>query len=116
MKVFMLDVKSVTKKCASEKQLENHKKKFHEGPKKFQCQRCDEKFCNKIEWYMHNRNNHSDCKYCGKVFQKTTIGMRILKTHIKYVHEGIKNHTCDTCGKSFFSKWDMKRHVDSVHL
>jgi len=64
---------------------------------------------------IHNTKNHRDCKYCGKVFEGN--GRRsTLKTHMEAVHEGLKRYTCETCGKSFYSKHDMLRHVDSVHL
>ena len=100
---------------STEKGLQDHKKTQHDGPKEFPCQRCDDKFCTLRQLKIHNAKNHRDCKYCGKVFKGN--GRRsTLKTHMEAVHEGLKRYTCETCGKSFYSKADMSRHVDSVHL
>ena len=32
------------------------------------------------------------------------------------VHENVTKHECELCGKRFYSRSDMRRHVDSVHL
>ena len=40
----------------------------------------------------------------------------MLKAHIQGVHEGQRNNICGICGKSFYGKYDMKRHIDAVHL
>ena len=56
-----------------------------------------------------------DCEECGKLF-KGPNAAQTLRKHINYVHKGIRNRICDTCGKAFQSSLDMKRHVDSVHL
>ena len=34
---------------------------------------------------------------------------------MKSVHEGIKDHQCETCGKTFSRKSSLKRHVESDH-
>ena len=38
-----------------------------------------------------------------------------MKTHINLVHNGKKDHNCDSCGKSFSQAEDLKRHIYSVH-
>ena len=38
-----------------------------------------------------------------------------LKKHIQIVHEGQKNHTCETCGKEFAQKCDLKKHFKTIH-
>ena len=61
-----------------------------------------------------NENTVKDsdkCKLCGKNFSRKGN----LKTHIKFVHEGIKEHKCNLCGKSFTSSKDLKRHTKAVH-
>ena len=41
---------------------------------------------------------------------------RSLYNHIKMVHENIKNHKCELCEKEFYAFCDLRRHIDSVHL
>ena len=38
-----------------------------------------------------------------------------MKKHIDGVHNGKKDHNCDSCGKSFSQAEDLKRHIYSVH-
>ena len=40
---------------------------------------------------------------------------RNLKRHINSVHNGQKDHKCDSCGKAFSRAGHLKRHIDSVH-
>ena len=38
-----------------------------------------------------------------------------LKRHINSVHDGQKDHKCDSCEKSFSEAWLLKKHINSVH-
>ena len=38
-----------------------------------------------------------------------------LKRHIKNVHEGLKNHVCDSCGKAFSEAGNLRKHIKGVH-
>ena len=38
-----------------------------------------------------------------------------LKKHIHTVHEGHKNHKCETCGKSFSALSSLKNHIRVIH-
>ena len=37
-----------------------------------------------------------------------------MKKHIKGVHEGQKNHKCESCNISFFQAGELKRHIKSI--
>ena len=47
--------------------------------------------------------------------QKGYKEKRHLYGHIKSVHEGLREHECEDCDKTFFSKNDLSIHIDSVH-
>ena len=47
------------------------------------------------------------CELCGKVYGKRAS----LKSHIKFVHENVRNHECPQCGKKFGTEWNLKKHV-----
>ena len=38
-----------------------------------------------------------------------------LKEHINSVHNGQKDYKCDSCGKAFFEAGSLKIHINSVH-
>ena len=38
-----------------------------------------------------------------------------MKTHIRTVHEGHKEHKCESCGIFFTSTGNLKQHIDTVH-
>ena len=38
-----------------------------------------------------------------------------MKIHINVVHNGQKDHKCDSCGKAFSYRGDLKKHKNSVH-
>ena len=38
-----------------------------------------------------------------------------LKKYINAVHNGQKDHICDSCGKAFSQAWILKKHIDTVH-
>ena len=96
------------------------------------CEICDQYFSSKNTFDQHlnfvhktmplPRNKHSNgkksfgaeimnCKYCGKIFNKTSN----FKSHVKTVHEGVKEHKCETCGKLFGQLSNLKTHIKNVH-
>ena len=38
-----------------------------------------------------------------------------MKKHIYTIHEGHKDHKCESCGKSFSQKVDLKKHMRKIH-
>ena len=35
--------------------------------------------------------------------------------HIKIIHEGLKNHKCEFCEKSFSKAWTLKGHINQIY-
>ena len=38
-----------------------------------------------------------------------------LRRHILSVHDGVKSHECDFCGKAFSEAGKLKKHINNVH-
>ena len=53
---------------------------------------------------------YGKCFKCDKVFN-----LEYLNDHIKFVHQGIKNHECYKCGKAFSHQKSLIRHISSIH-
>ena len=47
----------------------------------------------------------STCRFCQKIFSAPSL----LARHER-MHTGEKPYSCDTCGKSFAEKGNMKKH------
>ena len=39
-----------------------------------------------------------------------------LNTHVKMIHQQIKDHKCQDCNKLFSRKSDLASHVERIHL
>ena len=52
------------------------------------------------------------CYLCDKVFYGSS---RDLRDHIKSVHEGVKDHDCESCEKSFTTRRHLLSHFKKVH-
>ncbi|XP_013418494.1 uncharacterized protein LOC106179421 [Lingula anatina] len=48
------------------------------------------------------------CSLCGNVYNKAS-----MNDHIKHIHMGVRDHTCNLCGKSFQNKSVLKNHVET---
>ena len=46
---------------------------------------------------------------------KSLFSIRNLKIHINSVHNGQKDHKCDSCGKVFSKSAILKQHTNAVH-
>ena len=62
------------------------------------------------EDHIHNQKQKYICNICHKVFI-----LKNLMSHINSVHNGQKDHKCDSCEKSFSSSGYLKKHINSVH-
>ena len=51
-------------------------------------------------------------------FSLRCLGVKLIisvKSHVKSIHEGIKQHVCDKCDSAFSRPHDLKRHTETVH-
>lgn len=86
---------------------------------KFFCDECDFKSISQMSLRTHKRMEHLGHKktyicQCGKTFTQSSS----FYTHLKVVHDKIKNHVCGfkDCGKAFAEKSQLKNHVKSQHV
>ena len=47
--------------------------------------------------------------------KKSYTASESLKNHIKTIHEGHRNHKCDTCGKYFTELGSLMMHIKTIH-
>ncbi|XP_025269532.1 zinc finger protein 91-like [Camponotus floridanus] len=80
---------------------------------KFHCKDCGISFAWKSTLNKHILNNHSSdgpqkfiCEICPKVY--STLSQ--VNEHVKRDHLKERNHVCQTCGKTFFKRFDLKIH------
>ena len=89
--------------------LQKHIQRIHEE-KRYQCKRCEETFSTTKELSSHKAAKHRDCQHCGQFFEGP-YWKTALDGHIRAIHLGERKNICDTCGKAFYSKSDMRRHI-----
>ena len=89
--------------------LQKHILRIHEE-KRYQCKRCEETFSTTKELTSHKAAKHRDCQHCGQLFEGP-YWKTALDGHIRAIHLGERKNICDTCGKAFYSKSDMRRHI-----
>ena len=97
----------------SESGLWSHVYRKH-GPHRQQiCDDCNEVFTDQTEFENHKRKVHGErvsCPDCGKMLLKIK-----LNQHIKQVH-GPKDYVyCNECGKKFCDKYQLKKHIETIH-
>ncbi|RZF34556.1 hypothetical protein LSTR_LSTR017618 [Laodelphax striatellus] len=100
-----------------------HKESHDSNPKK--CTYCSSRFIHEASLTRHIRKAHDphyipvikkfkvlqttrenvECPICHKVCLKGS-----LRNHM-VMHSGVKPYACSSCGKRFFSKWNMKLHM-----
>lgn len=78
---------------------------------------CANEFISKSDMGTHIRYTHYKqykpgmCPICGVIFKSNTC----IPTHIRNVHEGARDHSCDQCDRSFKIATALKRHKIKVH-
>ena len=93
--------------------METHFKSVHEGKKQYMCSNCGSKFATKRYMlshisHVHDKNKKSKriCSFCGKSYSNINFNR-----HIASVHEQKKLHMCSDCGRRFYGKRDLQRHI-----
>ncbi|XP_023288634.1 zinc finger protein 271-like [Orussus abietinus] len=94
--------------------LRKHKMEMLDDPSVtiYKCIACPKVFVDK-EFYQKHRNVHDPecwdkykCKLCNRSFRDNVR----LKEHHQSIHEGIKPHQCDICGRTFHRLSNMRVH------
>ena len=109
--------------------LNEHMKKVHglenkhilikkeDPPKIFSCKYCKESFALFGSLQSHIYQKHADiadivkCDICQTKFENEDS----KKQHMAIIHEGVKNHVCNKCGKAFGWLSNLKEHQNLVH-
>ena len=63
----------------------------------------------------HVRCIHQGIKYPCHICQKGLSSLAEVKTHIETVHEGIRKHICEHCGKKFGRREHLRTHLRAIH-
>ncbi|CAG9801039.1 unnamed protein product [Chironomus riparius] len=91
----------------------SHFKKSHKGIKGYLiC--CGKKYIKKYRLLTHLNSHYNvsfPCKACGKTFSsKQCLGRHMIS------HETLKLFECDKCPKSFAKKFQVRNHLQNVHV
>ncbi|EDW50694.1 GM14770 [Drosophila sechellia] len=89
--------------------LKNHLLR-HAGIKNYVCQYCGVRKTTRQEWsthiLIHTQQNQFKCRICDYA----THTKRLLESHVKIVHEKIRDFACQYCGKTFGKAYSCKIH------
>lgn len=115
-----------SKKFSFKQSLERHIKAIHEDKRDFKCSECQRAFRSQYELNQHHEKMHVEvkkmipvesltCDVCDKVCSSR----KVLYSHKKYVHEGIRwgssVYKCKLCFEDFDSKYKKSKHWHQVH-
>ena len=100
--------------------LKAHFKAVHDRTRDQKCDECDYAATTALLLRRHRMHVHQGIKRkerakveCDKCDYTGTSGN--LRSHVKLVHDKIKDQVCDECGKGFSSKQELKYHTIKVH-
>lgn len=91
-----------------------HRIKAHKDADK-QCPHCDQKFAMMGELNRHIKFVHEGlqqetaaCPQCGK-----SVTKKNMAAHVRMVHDKIRKHSCELCGRTFLTKFTLKQHIET---
>ena len=94
-----------------------HVQSIHEVKLRFKCDRCEKKFTTNAYLQDHVLIYHTNRKrsyFCNSC-EKSFFRKYDLNLHEDTVHKGIKRFKCEMCSQCFAQKGVLDRHVQSLH-
>ncbi|VDL57749.1 unnamed protein product [Hymenolepis diminuta] len=92
-----------------------HYKTVHLKIKRFKCEKCDRAYFQESELLYHDKVFH---KSTDEMLVYTVVVTEFIHSYfslLHFSHSEIKDYKCDLCGKVYFFKHELRKHVDSVH-
>jgi len=99
------------------KNFREHIEETHEVllPERLMCTECPQTYLTNEELKRHINQVHTEhifaCSQCPSTFKNKNS----LKEHVVKHHIGVKNFSCDTCGKEFYGKQNLRMHM-RIHV
>ncbi|KAH8304054.1 hypothetical protein KR018_012482, partial [Drosophila ironensis] len=89
--------------------LKNHLLR-HAGIKNYVCPHCGVGKTTRQEWSKHILTHTQEKQFKCHICEHATHTKRALDSHVKIVHEKVRNYACQYCGKTF-----GKSHACKIH-
>ena len=104
--------KAFTRQC----DLARHIRSVHEKKKPHKCTFCNYAAAEKLSLKRHLKSIHNAnvvlCPICRKPYPNEVL----LRRHLLCVHKQIKYHKCTMCDYVSFTKSNLERHCEKVHV
>ncbi|XP_071744003.1 uncharacterized protein [Lepeophtheirus salmonis] len=99
--------------------LRHHMSTHDENRPKYSCDFCNKEYLSKSTLHFHVLSNHSTkapdktfkCDYCDWSFWEN----KRLRSHVKHVHNKVRDYKCDICDRAFGCKRHLIRHKTTIH-